>query len=176
MIKRLIFAVIIFSFTTVCYSQSIPKWKIEDVVNSFSNKSDTVYVINFWATFCKPCIEEIPGFLSIVKKYEKQKIKLLLVSLDMPSFYPGKLTAFIAKNKYKTNNVWLNETDADRFCPMIDEKWSGAIPATIIVNTKTGYKKFFEEELTAAQFETALKLAIAQTKDIYFDPVLKEPQ
>ena len=162
-------------------SQSIARWKIEDVVNSYSGKNDTVYVVNFWATFCKPCIEEIPGFIKIVKKYEGQKVKLLLVSLDMPSFYPAKLASFIKKYKYNTNHVWLNETDADRFCPMIDEKWSGAIPSTIIVNGKTGYRKFVEDQMSPAQFEAALKDAVAKTndasmlKDHSFDPIA-EPQ
>ena len=141
-------------------NQTIAKWKIEDVVKSFSAKNDTVYVVSFWATFCKPCNEEIPDFIRLVDKYKSQKVKLLLVSLDLPSYLPVKLPAFIKKYKYNTNHVWLNETNADRFCPMIDEKWSGAIPATIIVNNKTGYKKFVEDQLGAADFEKALKEAI----------------
>lgn len=141
-------------------SQIIAKWKIEDVVNSYSGKNDTVYVVNFWATFCKPCNEEIPDFIRIVEKYKTQKVKLLLVSLDLPSYVPVKLPAFIKKYKYNTNHVWLNETNADHFCPMIDTKWSGAIPSTIIVNNNTGYRKFTEDQMSPADFEKALKEAI----------------
>ncbi len=182
MIKRLLFLFIVISFTTVSYSQSIPKWKIEDVVRSFSAKNDTVYIVNFWATFCKPCIAEIPDFIRIVKKYEGQKVKLLLVSLDLPSYYPAKIAAFAKKNNYKTNIVWLNETDADHFCPAIDKKWSGAIPSTIIVNNKTGYRKFVEDQISPADFEASLKAAMAKEKtvgqlgDHSIDPNLnKEP-
>ena len=166
MIKRLTFVFTLMIFVMVANSQSpagsqtIAKWKIEDVVKSFSAKNDTVYVVSFWATFCKPCNEEIPDFIRLVDKYKSQKVKLLLVSLDLPSYLPVKLPAFIKKYKYNTNHVWLNETNADRFCPMIDEKWSGAIPATIIVNNKTGYKKFVEDQLGAADFEKALQEAI----------------
>ena len=148
------------SLAALANSQKIAKWKIEDVVKSFSAKNDTVYVVNFWATFCKPCNEEIPDFIRLVAKYKTQKVKLLLVSLDLPSYVAVRLPAFIKKNKYNTNHVWLNETDADRFCPMIDVKWSGAIPATIIVNNKTGYRKFVEDQISAADFEAALKAAI----------------
>ena len=165
MIKRLLFLPVFFSFALVCSSQSIPKWKIEDVVRSFSAKNDTVYVVNFWATFCKPCIAEIPDFIKIVEKYKTQKVKLLLVSLDLPAYYPARVAAFAKKNKYKTNIVWLNETDADHFCPMIDNKWSGAIPSTIIVNNKTGYRKFVEDQISPADFEAALKAAIAKKND-----------
>ena len=148
---------------TAAKSQTIPKWKIEDVVKSFSANNDTVYVINFWATFCKPCNEEIPDFIRLADKYKKQKVKLLLVSLDLPSYVPVRLPAFIKKNKYKTNHVWLNETNADHFCPEIDAKWSGAIPATIIVNNKTGYRKFFDDQVSAGDFEAVLKAAIGGT-------------
>ncbi len=158
--KRWLLLVTLTTFVFVANSQSIAKWKIEDVVKSYSVNNDTVYVVNFWATFCKPCIAEIPDFIRIVEKYRTQKVKLLLVSLDLPGFYPARIAAFAKKNKYNTHIVWLNETDADRFCPMIDAKWSGAIPSTIIVNNKTGYKKFTEDQISAEDFERFLKEAI----------------
>ncbi len=179
--KRLIIFIAVISFAAVSYGQTIPKMKMADVVRSFSNTSDTVYVVNFWATFCKPCVGEIPGFINMANKYAGQKVKLLLVSLDLPDYYPAKIKNFVKKNHFNTNIAWLSETNADVFCPMIDKKWSGAIPATIIVNGKTGYKKFFEDEMTAAQFEKELKLAIAkptateQLKDHSID-LAKEPE
>jgi thiol-disulfide isomerase/thioredoxin len=174
MMKRLLSLVIFLSFVGVSNAQSIPKWKMADVVRSFSADNDTVYVVNFWATFCKPCIEEIPDFIRIVKKYEGQKVKLLLVSLDLPNFYPAKIAAFAKKNKYNTNIVWLDETNADVFCPMIDKNWSGAIPATIIINNKTGYRKFVEDQIKPAAFELAIKSAIAKPGDR--SPSSGEPQ
>lgn len=173
MIKRLLFFLVLALFVMTSNSQPIAKWKIEDVVRSYSAKNDTVYVVNFWATFCKPCIEEIPDFIRIVNKYKAQKVKLLLVSLDLPSYYPAKIAAFAKKNNYNTNIVWLNETDADHFCPAIDEKWSGAIPATIIVNSKSGLKHFAEDQIKATEFEAILKKAvedIASLKDHSIDP------
>ncbi len=148
------------AFVLVSNSQTIAKWKMNDVVRSYSAKNDTTYVVNFWATFCKPCIEEIPDFLRIVEKYKSKKVKLLLVSIDLPSFYPARIAAFAKKNNYNTNIVWLNETDADVFCPMIDPKWSGAIPATIIINNKTGFKKFTEDQIGPEDFERYLNEAI----------------
>jgi len=43
----------------------------------------------------------------------------------------------------------------------IDSTWSGSIPGTLILNTKTGYRKFFEEEMEGADFEKELRLALA---------------
>ena len=160
MTKRLLTFFVLLAFVAVANAQTISKWKIEDVVKSYSKNNDTVYIVNFWATFCKPCIKEIPDFIQIVKKYEKQKVKLLLVSLDLPSYYPAKIRDFAKKNNYDTRIVWLNETNADHFCPLIDKKWSGSIPSTIVINNKTGYRKFIEGEMTAAEFETMVKEGI----------------
>ena len=172
--KKTIITALFFCFVMALQAQQIPKLKMADVVKSFSNKSDTVYVINFWATFCKPCVAEIPGFIKIANKYKNQKVKLVLVSVDLPLFYPNKIAAFAKKNNFNTNLAWLSETNADYFCPMIDSSWSGAIPATIIVNAKTGYKKFWEADVKGDFFEAELKKAIGEKnkneKDHSFDP------
>jgi thiol-disulfide isomerase/thioredoxin len=160
------FCIIVLSFFyhDLAECQSIASWKITDVVNFYSKPTDSIYVVNFWSTWCKPCIEEIPYLQSITKKYADKKVKLLLVSLDTYKSYPEKLNAFIKKHKIYSAIAWLNETDADIFCPAIDNKWSGAIPATIIVNSKTGYKNFFEEKFSPKQFELELKKAFAGNK------------
>jgi len=159
MIKKLVFIIAFFCFTAA-YAQDIAKLKMADVVKNFEQKNDSIYVINFWATFCKPCVAEIPNFIKISNKYKKDKVKLMLVSLDLPSYYPKKIADFATKNNFTTNIGWLEETNADYFCPMIDKSWGGSIPATVIVNTKTGYKKFFETELSAVEFEKELQKAI----------------
>lgn len=161
MIERILFLCTLLAFGPVLQGQSIPKWKMDDVVRSFSAQNDTTYVVNFWATFCKPCIEEIPGFISTTAKYKDKKVKLLLVSLDLPSYVAVRLPAFIKKNNFNADHVWLNETDADFFCPKIDARWSGAIPATIIVNNETGYKKFAEDQISAEDLEKYLNQAIS---------------
>ena len=75
--KKIYFYIaLLFCFVIVVAGQQIPKLKMTDVVKSFSNKSDTVYVINFWATFCKPCMAEIPDFIKIANKYKSTKSKI----------------------------------------------------------------------------------------------------
>ena len=175
MIKKMAFIIVLFCFATAAQAQHIPKLKMADVVKSFSGKSDSIFVINFWATFCKPCVAEIPGFIKIANKYKSNKVKLVLVSLDLPSYYPKKISAFATKNNFATNIAWLNETDADYFCPIIDKSWSGAIPATIMVNTKTGYKKFFEGELNGEEFEKELKKAIEEKTTSVTKPTFSMP-
>ena len=142
-------------------AQPIPKWKITDVEQYIRDSKDDVLVINFWATFCKPCVAEIPFFISTVEKYKSSKVSLLLVSLDLPSFYPKKIASFAKKNGFKTAIAWLDETNADYFCPKVDNAWSGSIPATLVINKKTGFRKFAEEEMSLASFEAIIKQAIS---------------
>jgi thiol-disulfide isomerase/thioredoxin len=158
--KVLVMALAISLFALSAQSQQIAKWKITDVEKYMTAKNGEILVINFWATFCKPCVAEIPSFIKISEQYKDEKVKLLLVSLDLPSYYPTKVASFAKKHDFNTPIVWLNETNADYFCPKIDKAWSGSIPATLILNPATGYRKFFEEEITAENFEAELKKAI----------------
>ena len=139
--------------------QTIASWKVIKL-QDYISKSDSVLVINFWATFCKPCNEEIPYFQTIVDKYKDQNVKLLLVSLDLKDEYLNKIKTFAEKNNYTNQIVWLNETNADYFCPKVDKAWMGGIPSTLLINPKTGYRKFFEQQLKPEEFERELKKAI----------------
>ncbi len=154
------FLIVLFVISLV-NAQTIPKWKITDVEQYIADSRDEVLVINFWATFCKPCVAEIPFFISTVEKYKSSKVSLLLVSLDLPSFYPKKIASFVKKNRFKTAIAWLDETNADYFCPKIDNTWSGSIPATLVINKKTGFRKFAEEEMSRETFEAIIKQAIS---------------
>ena len=172
--KRTLLMLFIGATALTAQSQQIAKWKITDVENYITTSKDEVLVINFWATFCKPCVAEIPSFIKITDQYKSQHVKLMLVSLDLPSYYPAKIASFAKKHQFNTNITWLAETNADYFCPKVDKSWSGSIPATLIINTKTGYRKFVEEEMDAAAFEKELKTALGEkvasvSKDYFID-------
>ena len=153
---------ILFLFFLSCKqsgSQSIAKWKITEL-EEFIAKSDTPVVVNFWATYCVPCIKEIPYFQEIVAKYKDNGVKLLLVSLDFRESFPDKISSFAEKKKFTSPIVWLDETNADYFCPKIDSNWSGVMPATLFINNKKGLRSFFEEEMPKGKFEDEVKKII----------------
>ncbi len=153
---------LLFLFTTLhlkSAAQKIEKWKITDVANLIE-KSDSILVINFWATFCVPCIEEIPDLIKYTNLNKKDRVKLYLVSLDLPEYYPSKIKKFVAKKKFKASVTWLDETNADYFCPIVSQNWSGAIPATLIVNKKKGYRQFYEKKLSAPEIKKAIEAAL----------------
>ena len=160
--KKVHFIIGFLLLSFISNAQEIARWKITDVVKYYSKESDSVYVINFWATFCKPCVAEIPYRQSITKKYADKKVNLVLVSLDLATYYPKLISKFAKENNFTADIAWLNETDADYFCTMIDKKWSGSIPATLFVNAQSGHKSFFEEPLSEPRFEEELVKAIGK--------------
>lgn len=142
-------------FSLSVNAQTIEKWKIADLEAAIKN-ADKPTVINFWASFCKPCLEELPYFQELAKKYQKDGVRLILVNLDLPSAYPKKISDFAAKRKITSPIKFLDESDADIFCPKVDESWSGSIPATLFINHKTGYRRFYEDQLSKEEFEQEL--------------------
>ncbi len=140
----------------VSHAQVIPKWKATDLAAAIKD-AEKPTIINFWATFCKPCIEELPYFQEAVKRYDSLGVQLILVSLDLPEVYNGRLQKFTDKLKITAPVKWLDETNADIFCPIADPAWSGAIPATLFINNSTGHRAFFEDQLSKEQLENELK-------------------
>ena len=156
-------------FTAICFlmlnynstAQEIKKIKVDDL-KSYIEKSDHPLIVNFWATYCTPCIQEIPYFQTESEKYKTEGVELILVSLDLPDFYPAKISSFVKKEKFTASILWLNESNADYFCPKIDKNWTGGIPSTLFVNNKTHYHKFFERQLTEPQVEENIKTLLKQ--------------
>jgi thiol-disulfide isomerase/thioredoxin len=121
-----------------------------------NQKNDTLYVINFWATWCVPCIEELPHFEKLNQKYKKGKFKMILVSLDFPKMVESRLIPFIQKKKLQAEVVLLNDPDANRWIEKIAKEWTGAIPATIFY--KKDKRAFYEKSFTEEELESEIKL------------------
>ena len=87
----------ILSSAAMAQDARVVKWpELESLLNS---KTDTTYVINFWATWCKPCIKELPHFEALEKKFSGSKIKVILVSLDFKRQYDSTLMPYLVKIK-----------------------------------------------------------------------------
>jgi len=136
--------------------QTIKKIKITDLESTIA-QSDHPLIVNFWATFCVPCVKEIPYFQSTVAKYQADHVELVLVSLDLPDYYPTRIANFAQGHGFTSRIVWLNETNADYFCPRVDPKWTGGIPCSLFINNKTHYHRFFDRQLTEPQVDLEIK-------------------
>lgn len=109
--------------------------------------TDTVYVVNFWATWCAPCVAELPYFERLQATYKSKQLKVLLVSMDFESKYAA-VKAFAAKHQLKCEVLMATRKSDQELIDGIDKDWSGALPGTLIVNAKKGIHKFQEREFT----------------------------
>lgn len=118
-------------------------------------EDDKLHVVNFWATWCAPCVKELPYFEELHETYKDENIDVLLVSLDFPNKYESKLLPFIEKYQLKSEVIALDDTNQNRWIPAIDKNWSGAIPATIIY--KGTKRKFYEKSFTEEELKTEIE-------------------
>lgn len=107
--------------------------KFTDLENVIKKNDNKLYVINFWATWCKPCVEELPGFMEVNKMYgNNQGFRMILVSLDLAKEAETKVRPFVLKNKINAEVYLLDDNKRmNEWIPAIDKNWSGAIPATV---------------------------------------------
>jgi len=148
----LLIIVAFYSLTTGCNQRQeqekqsgIKVVTFEELTEEINLKTNKLKIVNFWATWCKPCIEEMPHFENVANA-NNDKVELYFISLDFPKEL-SKVTKFHEKKQLQGNLWLLNETNYDFFMPKIDESWTGAIPATLFVDD-SGNKYFYEKSFS----------------------------
>jgi thiol-disulfide isomerase/thioredoxin len=157
--KRLVIIAIVFFISAASYAQSIKRITINEL-EEYIHTCNHPLVVNFWATSCGPCVREISYFQNIINKYKDAGIELLLISLDIPKFYPQIISLFAKEKNISASIFWLDEKNTNYFCPKIDKRWRGEIPSTLMVNNKSKMYTFFDRQLTDQQFEIEIKKLI----------------
>lgn len=125
--------------------QIVKAVKFEELETVYTKQNDTLYVVNYWATWCVPCIEEIPHFMELNAEYSKnRKFKMILVSLDKVELLNTSVKALMAKKNIVTDVYLLDDIKRmNNWIPAVNEEWSGAIPATAFY--KNGKQLAFHE-------------------------------
>ena len=127
--------ILIFLFS--CKNKNVPKIDIitfDELYKTIDLTSDNTYVINFWATWCRPCVKELPYFEYVNDTYSDKNVKVLLVSLDFPSQIESKIKPYIFTKKIRSKVLLLDDPDLKSWIPKVSDTWGGGIPATLIVN------------------------------------------
>lgn len=124
--------------------------------------NDTLYVLNFWATWCKPCVAEMPYFEQIQKEMATQKVKVVFISMDFKSDYEKRLLPFLARKKLHSLVVLLDEPKYNDWIDEISPAWSGAIPATLFVQHRRNIRTFHEGEFTYETLKSQIDSLIQQ--------------
>lgn len=134
---KLIYTITVFlilTFASSCAAQVAVYEKFDDFEKAIIKEDGTTYVINFWATWCGPCVKELPYFEKL--HAENKNVKVILVSIDSRKDLEKKLLPFIERKKITAEVVMLSDIDYNTWLPKIDQSWSGSIPATLIIKGK----------------------------------------
>lgn len=136
---------------TCSVAGQVEKVSLPELERRLMLNKDSVLVVNFWATWCSPCIEELPLFDSLYQnaenyKSEKRNVSVMLVSLDFASQLESKVKPFVIKQRLKAPVILLDESDANVYINRMHRDWSGAIPATLLIRPSTGERKLIERK------------------------------
>ncbi|BFM45476.1 hypothetical protein CFS9_41170 [Flavobacterium sp. CFS9] len=146
---------IVFAFSVSGYSQNVKLLNIDQLNERIKNGKDSTYVVNFWATWCAPCIKELPHFEKLKADYKSDKLAVLLVSVDFKSKLKAAVVPFVKRKNLKNEVFLLNESNPQEYIDRIDKDWSGSIPATLFI--KGDKRKFVESEFNYEQLLTEYK-------------------
>ncbi len=109
---------------------------------------DTVYVVNFWATWCGSCVKELPNFDKLQRDYKDQPLKVMLISMDAQSRLNSAVVPFVNSHQLTTGYYIASRKNDQELINDIDKDWSGALPATLVVNAKKNIRRFYEKDFT----------------------------
>lgn len=143
-----------FAFPVMAQVQTV---KLDSLTSILNNDHDTVFVVNFWATWCKPCIEELPYFEEAHAKFSQRNVRIILVSLDSPTELDRLLLPFVKKKNLQSRIVLLDEQNPNEWIDIIEPRWTGSLPATIIQYNRTKKRLFFEKQLEKEELFTSIQ-------------------
>lgn len=152
----------VFAIACSWFGLTIAEVSVADLEKRFAAGRDTVYVVNFWATWCKPCVEELPAFDKLSRAEANNQVVVLLVSVDSPNDRNAKVETFLRKKGFSCETAMLNESNPHIWIDKVDPSWSGAIPATLFVSQ--GKRLFKEQEFTYRILDSTFNTFREQSK------------
>lgn len=120
--------------------QTLNYEQLKPLLHQNTNKT---YVVNFWATWCVPCVKELPAFEKLYDNYKSKNVEVILVSLDFSKQKESVLVPFVTENNLQPKVLHFFDANEQFWIQDISGNWTGSIPATLIYNAKK--RKFYEQ-------------------------------
>jgi thiol-disulfide isomerase/thioredoxin len=158
----LLLLILFIANNTLAQSDEIPQVKIinvEDLQDLTNHDTGLPLFINVWATWCAPCREEFPELVKLADTY-KNEIRVVGISVDDSEIVDSKVIPFLEDQKAEFINYLLKVIDPEDFINLLNEEWSGAIPATFIYDKNGNQKEMLIGKQTYQQFEETVKKVI----------------
>lgn len=158
--SRLIIFVVLLMNSPYLFSQQVRVVSFKTLETLIRQANDTTYIVNFFASWCAPCVKELPEFVQFSEEHATEKVKVIFVSLDFVKDYKKKLTP-LSKKLNLPPVYLLDEPNANNWINRLDKNWGGDIPATLFVNSQKQISKLFAQSFTKEVLFKTLK-SIAQ--------------
>lgn len=137
-------------------NQSVPVLKFDQLNQLINQPNDTLYIVNFWATWCAPCVKELPLFDAVRQAYATKKVQVLLVSMDDILDLNQKVKPFIRKRNVQSRVILLDEPDLNTWVDQLVPEWSGALPMTLILNKHRTIRQYIGKSVKAGELESII--------------------
>lgn len=154
--KQLIGALILTMLGLQSRAQDVEVINFEELNRLINERDDGIRIFNFWATWCKPCVVELPYFEKLAASHQGP-LTIYLISLDFVEELDSKVKPFIRKKNLQSEVKLLDETDYNSFIDRVSKEWSGAIPATLFVDATNGRRSFYEGEIEEQELKDKFK-------------------
>lgn len=158
--KFIILSFFLGTLITDATAQEVPVYNFRQLEPLLNKRNDTTYVVNFWATWCKPCVKEMPDLIKTNQKFKNGKFKMILVSMDFDIHLQTKVIPFINEQNIEADVILLNDSKQHEWINKVNEAWTGAIPITIIYNKDFYF--FREGEITFSELNELITKNLKQ--------------
>ena len=150
--------IVLLFFTLTIQSQEVKTITSTDEYKELlDNSKGKVVLVNFWATWCPPCVKEFPELVKLYNDYKSKDFVLLFISLDDKSEYDSKLLPFLKKQGVDFTSYFGNFSNPETIMNYVDKSWQGEIPFTGIYNKEGILSKTMMGNKSYEQFETEIK-------------------
>jgi len=129
-------------------AQKIEKIGVPELEQILAFPGNELHVVNFWATWCAPCVTELPCFEKLAEEYRNTDVKFILISLDFPSQIDSRLIPFLKENEITADVRVMTDLDYNSWIAKVDDSWQGNIPSTLIFNNAANVRYFLPGEIT----------------------------
>ncbi len=125
-------------------------------------RKERVVLVNFWATWCRPCLKELPELLILEKKYATQGFELLAVSLDEPADRETIVRPFLAKWFPELRSLMRRSPDMDSMVSVVDPAWNEVLPTSYVLDGSGRVRARLQGGKPVAEFEAAILPLLAK--------------
>ena len=143
-------------------AQKVEKIDNDQFFDLLDLKEDKLFIMNFWATWCSPCVTELPDFIKVSDELSDKDIEFIFINLDFPSQYESRLLPFMEKYNFKDKVYTLSEVNYNEWIPQVEEEWSGEIPSTLFFNNARNIYHFHSDAMNADELRLTINNLLSE--------------